>query len=138
MLTELGPNLYEHTLSRPVDYGHTFSKVLEMLPPNTLAHGEAVNVDGYLCAVLSWGRGYISRETLKRVRALMKSVNLPIYSPLLTLPVALKALDDAVEHRHGEQRIPLITGIGECRVVNDVGEGELVWALGVLEEEEGS
>ena len=52
MLTELGPNLYERDLSRPVDYGHTFSKVLEMLPGNELMHGEAVNVDGYLCAVI--------------------------------------------------------------------------------------
>lgn len=47
MLEELGPNLWEHKLERCVDYGHTFSKLLEMVPGADIMHGEAVNVDGF-------------------------------------------------------------------------------------------
>lgn len=43
---ELGPNLWELTLERCVDFGHTFSKIIEMLPGVDIMHGEAVNVDG--------------------------------------------------------------------------------------------
>jgi 3-dehydroquinate synthetase len=46
MLEELGPNLWEHKLERCVDYGHTFSKIMEMIPGVDIMHGEAVNVDG--------------------------------------------------------------------------------------------
>ena len=31
MLEELGPNLWEYKLERCVDYGHTFSKLLESI-----------------------------------------------------------------------------------------------------------
>ena len=83
------------------------------------------------------GRGYITRPTLSRIRSVMLQASLPLYSPLLTLPICLQALDDAVEHRHGEQRVPLVTAIGDCVVVSDVREEELRWALGLIEEEEG-
>jgi 3-dehydroquinate synthetase len=42
MLEELGPNLWEFQLERCVDYGHTFSKLLEMVPGVDIMHGEAV------------------------------------------------------------------------------------------------
>ena len=48
MLEELEPNLWEHTLSRLVDYGHTFSPEIEMAAlaaGKELLHGEAVNID---------------------------------------------------------------------------------------------
>ena len=48
MLEELENNLYEHILTRLVDYGHTFSMELEMaalVSGNELLHGEAVNID---------------------------------------------------------------------------------------------
>ena len=51
MLEELGPNLWETKLERCVDYGHTFSKLLEMVPGADIMHGEAVNVDGFLCCI---------------------------------------------------------------------------------------
>lgn len=46
MLEELGPNLWEFQLERCVDYGHTFSKIIEMIPGVDVMHGEAVNIDG--------------------------------------------------------------------------------------------
>jgi 3-dehydroquinate synthase len=32
---------------------------------------------------------------------------------------------DAVEHRHGKQRVPLVTGIGESICVNDITREEV-------------
>ncbi len=36
---------------------------------------------------------------------------------------------DAVEHRHGKQRLPLITGIGAAVCVNDITREELAAAI---------
>lgn len=129
MLEELGPNLWEKKLDRCVDYGHTFSKLLEMVPGADIMHGEAVNVDGFLCVVLSHLRGYIDIATADRIFACMKSLSLPTNSEDLTLKLAWQSCKDAIEHRHGEQRIPLVTEIGESICVNDITEDELEHAL---------
>jgi 3-dehydroquinate synthetase len=134
MLEELGPNLWEHELERCVDYGHTFSKLLEMVPGIDIMHGEAVNVDGFFCCILSHLRGYIPRETVDRVFWCMKSLSLPTNSPELLSELAWQSCKDAVEHRHGEQRIPLLTDIGESICVSDIAPEELDRALEVMKE----
>jgi 3-dehydroquinate synthetase len=125
MLEELGPNLWEYKLDRCVDYGHTFSKLLEMVPGADIMHGEAVNVDGFFCAILSHLRGYISMEVVNRVFRCMQSLSLPTTSDDLQANLAWQSCKDAVEHRHGEQRIPLITDIGESICVCDITPEEL-------------
>jgi hypothetical protein len=47
---------------------------------------------------------------------------------MLTL-YAQQALDDAVEHRHGKMRVPLITSIGSSMCVNDITLEEIKEAL---------
>merc|ERR1712232_238164 len=103
MLEELGPNLWEAKLDRCVDYGHTFSKLLEMVPGADIMHGEAVNVDGFFCIILSYLRGYIDMETVRRVFACMKSLSLPTDSVDLDHDLAWQSCKDAIEHRRGEQ-----------------------------------
>jgi 3-dehydroquinate synthase len=132
MLEELGPNLWEYKLDRCVDYGHTFSKLLEMVPGADIMHGEAVNVDGFFCVVLSHLRGYIEMDTVVRVFDVMKSLSLPTNSADLQSELAWQSCKDAVEHRHGEQRIPLITEIGESICVSDITEDELNRALELM------
>lgn len=132
MLEELGPNLWEQKLDRCVDYGHTFSKLLEMVPGADIMHGEAVNVDGFFCVVLSHLRGYIDMDTVDRIFKCMKSLSLPTSSKDLDLDLAWQSCKDAVEHRHGEQRIPLITGIGESICVSDITTEEIDRALQLL------
>jgi len=129
MLEELGPNLWETKLDRCVDYGHTFSKLLEMVPGADIMHGEAVNVDGFFCVVLSYLRGYIDIDTVNRIFACMKSLSLPTNSEDLVLDLAWQSCKDAVEHRHGEQRIPLITDIGESICASDITREELERAV---------
>jgi 3-dehydroquinate synthetase len=132
MLEELGPNLWEQNLDRCVDYGHTFSKLLEMVPGADIMHGEAVNVDGFFCVVLSYLRGFIDMETVNRIFNCMKSLSLPTNSKDLDLELAWQSCKDAVEHRHGEQRIPLITGIGESICVSDITPEEIERALEMM------
>jgi 3-dehydroquinate synthase len=132
MLEELGPNLWEYKLERCVDYGHTFSKLLEMVPGVDIMHGEAVNIDGFLCCLLSYLRGFVSMETVNRVFRCMQSLQLPTTSSHLTSQLAWQSCKDAVEHRNGAQRIPLITEIGDSVCVSDVTPEELDRALDLL------
>lgn len=134
MLEELGPNLWEKKLERCVDYGHTFSKLLEMVPGADIMHGEAVNVDGFFCCILSYLRGYIPMETVQRIFTCMKSLELPTHSVHLQSNLAWQSCKDAVEHRHGEQRIPLVTDIGESICVSDITPEELDRALEVMKQ----
>jgi 3-dehydroquinate synthetase len=135
MLEELGPNLWEHKLERCVDYGHTFSKLLEMVPGSDIMHGEAVNIDGFFCCILSYLRGFITKDTVDRIFYAMKNLGLPTNSIHLQSELAWQSCKDAVEHRHGEQRIPLITDIGESLCVSDITRDELDRALEVLQKQ---
>jgi 3-dehydroquinate synthase len=125
MLEELGPNLWEEKLERCVDFGHTFSKVIEMIPNIDIFHGEAVNVDGFICVNISKNRGLISQQDYERICNVMNILGLPLIIPEITLDVLDKGLVEATEHRNGYQRIPLITGIGSYTIVNDIRKEEL-------------
>lgn len=132
MLEELGPNLWEYHLERCVDYGHTFSKILEMSSAPPIMHGEAVNVDGFLCVVLSHYKGWISTQTRDRVLRVMRDIGLPTWNKACTLKLLAKAVKDGAEHRHGKLRMPLVRGdIGQYDFVNECTEEDL---RGVLRE----
>lgn len=130
MLEELGPNLWEYCLERCVDYGHTFSKILEMSASPPIMHGEAVNVDGFFCVILSHKKGWISTDTRDRIFSAMKRIGMPTCHPACTLPQLTKAIQDGVEHRHGKLRMPLVKGsIGQYDFVNDCSEHLLQTAI---------
>lgn len=133
MLEELGPNLWEYKLERCVDYGHTFSKLLEMVPGVDIMHGEAVNIDGFFCCLLSYLRGFITIDTVNRVFRCMQLLQLPTTSSHFQSKLAWQSCIDAVEHRHGAQRIPLITEVGESVCVSDITPDELDRAIELLQ-----
>lgn len=129
MLEELGPNLWEYHLERCVDYGHTFSKILEMICPSVM-HGEAVNIDGFICVILSHQRGWILTETRDRIFKVMKDIGLPTWHSSCTLKAMKKAIDDGIEHRHGKLRMPLVRGdIGRYGFINECSEQDLKQAI---------
>ncbi|MFF7635342.1 sedoheptulose 7-phosphate cyclase [Kitasatospora sp. NPDC008050] len=129
MLEELQPNLWEHTLERIVDYGHTFSPTLEMRALPALLHGEAVCIDMALTTVLGWRRGLLDTQQRDRVLGVMRALELPRHHDLLDADLLARALQDTVRHRDGEQRLPLPVGIGDAVFVNDVSHGELAVAV---------
>ena len=103
-----------------------------MVPGADIMHGEAVNVDGFFCVVISYLRGYIDMDTVNRIFAVMKTLNLPTNSADLDVKLAWQSCKDAIEHRHGEQRIPIITEIGESICVSDIAEEELTRAVELM------
>ncbi|KAK4535576.1 hypothetical protein CDCA_CDCA05G1601 [Cyanidium caldarium] len=131
MLEELGPNLWETNLERCVDYGHTFSKVLEMKRLGDLWHGEAVNIDGLLCVLLSEARGWLTVEQRERILHVMRDVcRLPVHDALCDSADTLwQGVLDGIEHRNGRQRVPLLRGaIGQTVCVDDLTYAEVAQA----------
>ncbi|APU16235.1 sedoheptulose 7-phosphate cyclase [Actinoalloteichus fjordicus] len=129
MLAELTPNLWEDDLERRVDYGHTFSPTLEMSALPALLHGEAVCVDMALTTVLACRRGLVTVAERDRVLAIMRTLELPCFHPLLDSELLVRALADTVRHRDGRQRLPLPLGIGEVCFVDDVTAEELATSV---------
>ncbi|WP_328608611.1 sedoheptulose 7-phosphate cyclase [Amycolatopsis sp. NBC_00345] len=129
MIEELEPNLWEHTLERCVDYGHTFSPTLEMRALPSLLHGEAVSVDMAFTTALAARRGLVDEAQCRRVFSVMSALGLPTWNPLMAPGILAEALRDTVKHRDGKQRLPLPVGIGGVTFVDDVADGELAGAV---------
>ncbi|MBZ6283722.1 sedoheptulose 7-phosphate cyclase [Streptomyces olivaceus] len=132
MLEELEPNLWEHDLRRPVDFGHSFSPAIEMQALPQLLHGEAVCIDMALSSVLAHRRGLLDESQLHRVLDVMAALGLPTWHPVCTSELIARGLGDTVRHRDGQQLLPLPDCIGHVRFVNDVTQDELDAALRVL------
>lgn len=126
MIKELEPNLWEVNLERSVDFGHSFSPLLEMnsLSDNdvpTLSHGEAVALDIIFSSCLSVSRGLLDQSSLDRIIALCRQSSLPVYHPYFSDPLLLwESLLDTVRHRNNNQHLPIPPSIGEVCFLNDV------------------
>jgi len=135
MKEELETNLWEVDLMRLVDFGHSFSPIVEMRSINDpgqspLTHGQAVNLDVQFSSILSHLRGMLSYRDLLRVVTTARSMLLPtshdlFYSPL----VLLEALNDTVKHRNGAQNLPFCRGLGDPVFVNDLTFDEIKAAV---------
>jgi 3-dehydroquinate synthase len=134
MLEELEPNLHEAQLERIVDFGHTFSPSLELIADPPLLHGEAVAIDMALCVAISTNRDLIDRATALRIVRLLLLMGLPVSNSMFTPDLLRNALVDTIAHRDGQQRLPLITAIGDASFVNDVSPTELHNAVALVEE----
>lgn len=136
MIAELAPNLWEKRLDRCVDFGHTFSPVIEMKNMKELLHGEAVVLDCLYSTCISYKRGYITIETIERIFNVAKRLKLKTYHPDFTNMSLLKeSLSDATKHRNGNQYVPLPIGsIGNYKIVNDITEREMMMAIDIFEE----
>merc|ERR1719439_25796 len=87
MLEELAPNLWEHSLDRLVDFGHAVGQNLEMSALGTeheLMHGEAVACDMAYMTVLSSVLGLITEADRDDILAMLRTCQVPVYSPALT------------------------------------------------------
>ena len=135
MIAELGPNLWEKRLDRCVDFGHTFSPVIEMANIPNLLHGEAVALDCLYSSCISFIRGYIGTDELGRIFNVAKRLKLKTFHPDFTnMKMLLESLRDATKHRNGNQYVPLPISIGNYKIVNDVTEDEMKLAIDVFEE----
>lgn len=134
MLEELAPNMWELELERLVDFGHSFSPLVEMKSIPELLHGEAVALDVVFSCILSHLRGWLPESQLSRVLKVTEELKLPTYHRLFTCPKTLReALEDTKRHRNGNQNLPIPKGIGQPVFVNDLTDKEINAAIAYME-----
>jgi 2-epi-5-epi-valiolone synthase len=119
MLDQLGENCYEdRTLKRLVDFGHTFSPRLEELSGYRLRHGEAVAVDMALTCALATELGAFGEHELETVITTLRSLALPVHSPVCTRAAIDEAIESTTKHRDGTLNLVIPTGIGHATFVD--------------------
>jgi 3-dehydroquinate synthase len=135
MIEELAPNLWERKLDRCVDFGHSFSPIIEMQNMDTLQHGEAVVLDCLLSSCLANVRGYIDTETLERIFKTAHSLKLPVFhKDFCKFDLLKKSLSDTMKHRNSNQYLPVPVGIGNYKILNDVTDDDIKKASDIFEE----
>jgi len=133
MIAELGPNLWEKKLDRCVDFGHTFSPVIEMKNIPELLHGEAVALDCLYSSCIACLRGYIGQSVLNRIFNLAKRLKLKTYHEDFTkIELLQQSLADATKHRNGNQFAPLPIYVGNYKIVDDITEKEMEYAISLF------
>ncbi|MFF0220309.1 sedoheptulose 7-phosphate cyclase [Streptomyces vinaceus] len=133
MAEELCKNLWETDLKRIVDYGHTFSPVVEMTARPELCHGEVVAMDCVFSAVLAHHRGRLPLRDLERIVNTVRRIGLEPSHPMFGDPAVMRqALTDTMRHRDNHQYLTLLTGIGRTEFVDDVTAAELDEAARVM------
>lgn len=135
MKVELESNLWEKDLKRIVDFGHSFSPIIEMRSIDQkgyhpLTHGQAVTIDVVFSSVISVMRGLLPEEELLRIARTAQCMGLPTDHELFRSPlVVLEALNDTVKHRNGDQNLPIPQKIGNPVFINDLSFSEIKEAV---------
>ena len=134
MIEELSPNLWERKLDRCVDFGHSFSPIIEMKNIVTLQHGEAVALDCLFSSCLAYGRGFLDMPTLVRIFKTARNLKLPVFhKDFCDFNLLKRALSDTMKHRNGNQYLPVPLGIGNYKILNDVTDDEIRAASDLFE-----
>ena len=134
MIEELSPNLWERKLDRCVDFGHSFSPIIEMKNIITLQHGEAVALDCLFSSCLAYVRGFLDMPTLIRIFKTARNLKLPVFhKDFCDFNLLKRALSDTMKHRNGNQYLPVPLGIGNYKILNDVTDDEIRAASDLFE-----
>jgi len=113
LLEELEANLYEDkTYRRVLDFGHSFSPLVESLSHFHVSHGVAVAIDIALSCAVAFEMDLLSLEDRNRILRSLRNAGLPIYSSLLTAGNCVRALDEIEAHRGGCLNLVVPSGIG--------------------------
>jgi len=113
---------YETTGRRVLlNYGHTFAHAFEVLSGYTVLHGLAVSM-GSICAVrLAYRLGLADSTLVCRHLALLENLGLPQeYLVEFDIQHALDLMRHDKKSEFGKLRLVLPTGLGQCRVVEDI------------------
>ena len=132
MLEELHENPEEMELKRCVDFGHTFSPLVEMESVNnkdlkTIPHGNAVAFDCFLSCVISRRRNLICAKDFQQIKELYMAVNFDFLHPAyLDNPLMWESVLDMTKHRGGNQHIPVPSAIGKYTFIEDLSYSEML------------
>jgi 3-dehydroquinate synthase len=138
MIEELENNLWEKDLKRCVDFGHSFSPIIEMRSLKTdkpLTHGQAVTLDIIFSCCIAVNRGLLTINLLKNIKYVAQLMGLETWHELFTnTELLLEALTDTTKHRGGNQNLPTPTGIGKHIFINDLTYDEICEAVKLFNE----
>jgi len=120
MLEELAPNLREHNVERLVDFGHTFSPVIEVASGFAIKHGEAVAVDMALSSRIAVLLGLLDESSYRRIVHLIHALGLPVFSSSTCIPSnAERALRDAYDRRGRRVNLVVPVALGAATFLRD-------------------
>jgi 2-epi-5-epi-valiolone synthase len=115
MMDELRPNLHEKDLERLVDFGHSFSPMIEIESEHAIHHGEAVAIDMALSTRIAVRLGLMSERDSDRILALLEASGLPVFDEATCRPDLLhSALRDIYLHRGRRINLVVPVGIGRA------------------------
>lgn len=134
MVEELEPNLLEGDLSRKMDFGHTFSQVLEARHQGRLLHGEAVLLDVVVSTLIARKRRLLSERETDRIFRLIDRLGIALHTRILDAELMWQSLLERVEHRNGLQRVPVPDSLGNCTFLNDIARREIESSIRALDD----
>ncbi len=131
MLEEIHDNPEEELLKRSVDFGHTFSPLVEMESVNNinyrkLPHGYAVAYDCLLSSAISNLRGQLTDIVFSRICNLYLAFDFDFRNSIyMDDDLMWASVIEMTKHRGGCQHIPVPTGIGQFCFIEDLTYDEL-------------
>ena len=104
-----------------LNYGHTFAHAFEILSGYTLLHGLAVSMGSIYAARLALRLGLVDEEFLERQLTLHRTLDLPVeYPSEFDMERMIELIRHDKKTEFGKLRFVLPTGLGECRVVENI------------------
>ena len=91
-----------------------------------LLHGHAISVEMNLSSFMSYKRGWISEKDLHRIFRLFSEYELSLWHDILLDEKCMyQGFDKILQKRGGNLAIPVPSGIGKCKYINDLTKTEL-------------
>tara|TARA_A100000164_G_scaffold3186_1_gene2751 strand:+ start:366 stop:2105 length:1740 start_codon:yes stop_codon:yes gene_type:complete len=117
-------NLHEVHSIRDHAFGHGLSANFELKAG--LLHGHAISVEMNLSTFMSYKRGWINQKDLHRIFRLFSEYELSLWHDILLDEKCMnEGFDKILQKRGGNLAIPVPTGIGKCKYINDLTKSEL-------------
>ena len=126
MLEELHNNPREDNLMRCVDYGHSFSPLVEMeslkrAGVRSLPHGFAVAHDCMLTATISRVRGCLTDSDYQKIESLFFSYDFDFKNEIYSdYNLLWASFVEMTKHRGGNQNLPIPIGLGSYAFIQDL------------------
>jgi len=135
MMEELAHNLFESSLARLVDFGHTFSPAIETATGYRITHGESVALDSLLSTAIAANKGICERDLVHRLFNLLRHLQLPVWDREMPSAETLcVAIQDARRHRAGVLNLVVPSAAGAAVFLQDIGREDIQRGLDTMYE----
>ncbi|HEX6359553.1 3-dehydroquinate synthase family protein [Actinophytocola sp.] len=131
MLRAIQSNPDDKITLRTMNFGHFIGKTIELMAVPPMPHGWSVGICMAVTIKAAEARGYVSGEYCERLLRLMHKLDLPMWHPLLTRDVFVRAIKDTTRSRKGPDTVPVPDEKERHRFVS-LGVDELVDAAKCL------